>query len=506
MATAGGLGYGVQNPPMEVSRDQDLVADLQSQLVSLRHRVEELEREKERLLSRISRCRCSKEEDVTFLSNATVSSERTLQEDQQNELHATENSEPAMICSSDHPFMSCSNSVKDEITQANGFHAENTAKFIKHESREETGCHLRTVHHFAKRYVALKIMYFGQRFYGFASEAQMNPTVESEIFKALERTKLLVGKKEDSNYSRCGRTDKGVSSNGQVISLYLRSNLKGIGANSKKEESTSEEKCEIDYVKVLNKVLPKDIRVLGWCPVSTDFHARFSCLSREYRYLFWKGTLDILAMQEAAKKFIGEHDFRNFCKMDAANVNNYKRHITIFDISSSNKRFSDNELWAMTIKGSAFLWHQVRCMVAVLFMIGQGLESPNIVDVLLDTNNTWRKPQYNMAPELPLILCFCKFKNVNFICSSDASRALHEHLKNEFQSYMMQAAIFHEALGCLPIPDESSAEPGRKKKGHIPLMLRPTEPSYDERRAKLNAKATHKRSPNCPEKINHEPN
>lgn len=32
---------------------------------------------------------------------------------------------------------------------------------------------------------------------------------------------------------------------------------------------------EIDYVKVLNKVLPKDIRVLGWCPVSTDFHARF---------------------------------------------------------------------------------------------------------------------------------------------------------------------------------------------------------------------------------------
>lgn len=43
-------------------------------------------------------------------------------------------------------------------------------------------------------------------------------------------------------------------------------------------------------------------------------------------------------MQEAAKKFIGEHDFRNFCKMDAANVNNYKRHITIFDISSSNKR------------------------------------------------------------------------------------------------------------------------------------------------------------------------
>ena len=41
-------------------------------------------------------------------------------------------------------------------------------------------------------------------------------------------------------------------------------------------------------------------------------------------------------------------------------------------------RFEDDELWAVTIKGSAFLWHQVRCMVAVLFMIGQGLESADV--------------------------------------------------------------------------------------------------------------------------------
>jgi tRNA pseudouridine38/39 synthase len=32
----------------------------------------------------------------------------------------------------------------------------------------------------------------------------------------------------------------------------------------------------------------------------------------------------------------------------------------------------------MIIKGSAFLWHQVRCMVSVLFLIGQGLESPSV--------------------------------------------------------------------------------------------------------------------------------
>ena len=33
---------------------------------------------------------------------------------------------------------------------------------------------------------------------------------------------------------------------------------------------------EIDYVKVLNRILPQDIRVLGWCPVPADFHARLA--------------------------------------------------------------------------------------------------------------------------------------------------------------------------------------------------------------------------------------
>jgi tRNA U38,U39,U40 pseudouridine synthase TruA len=45
-------------------------------------------------------------------------------------------------------------------------------------------------------------------------------------------------------------------------------------------------------------------------------------------------------MQKAASKFVGEHDFRNFCKMDAANVSNYKRRITEFTISACDKRLN----------------------------------------------------------------------------------------------------------------------------------------------------------------------
>ncbi|KAL5981009.1 hypothetical protein ACLOJK_028929 [Asimina triloba] len=92
-----------------------------------------------------------------------------------------------------------------------------------------------------------------------------------------------------------------------------------------------------------------------------------------------------------------------------------------------------------------------------------------------------------MAPELPLVLQSCEFKGLNFSCSLGAGLALHEHLKNEFQTYMLQAAIFDEALRNLPLPGGSPIELDKKRKSHIPLLSRPTEPSYEERRAKLSA-------------------
>ncbi|PKA51312.1 tRNA pseudouridine38/39 synthase [Apostasia shenzhenica] len=455
----------------------NFVSDLSSQVKSLRIRIQELERENEMLLSQISSCRCTKVKGEEHFPNSSANSGGTSDSTTDSELRITRS------------LHNCHGEVS--ITKGK---VEEPSNSLRHELPKQPD-QLVTLPNCAKRCVALKILYFGQRFYGFASEAQMEPTVESEVFKALERTKLLVGKREDVHYSRCGRTDKGVSATGQVIALCLRSRIMGREADLQ-EGIEKERSGEIDYVLVLNRALPKDIRVIGWSPVSLDFSARFSCLSREYRYLFWRGTMDVTIMQRAAKKFTGEHDFRNFCKMDAINVNNYRRHITEFQISPCNKRFADEDLWAITIKGSAFLWHQVRCMISVLFMIGQGLESPNIIDVLLDVNMTPRKPQYTMASELPLILRSCEFESINFICSSDARRQLHEHLNNEQRSYLLRAAIIEEAMAILQasVVEESSTENHKKKKGHISLNLRPTEPSYEERRAKWAAKGASKMS------------
>lgn len=53
-------------------------------------------------------------------------------------------------------------------------------------------------------------------------------------------------------------------------------------------------------------------------------------------------------MREGAQKFVGEHDFRNFCKMDAANVHNFRRHITSFDVFYTDQRL-DSTIFSIEI-------------------------------------------------------------------------------------------------------------------------------------------------------------
>lgn len=55
-----------------------------------------------------------------------------------------------------------------------------------------------------------------------------------------------------------------------------------------------EQKCkELDYVRLLNNVLPQEIRVLAWASVPDEFSARFDCTHRAYRFFFVRGNLNI---------------------------------------------------------------------------------------------------------------------------------------------------------------------------------------------------------------------
>ncbi|KAH7405469.1 hypothetical protein KP509_15G071600 [Ceratopteris richardii] len=350
-------------------------------------------------------------------------------------------------------------------------------------------------------------MYLGTKFHGFASDASSQRTVESELFRALEKTRLLTEERSDAKYTRCGRTDKGVSANGQVIALFLRSNDKHYeNANMSKEgdriaaaiSSRAEElhfsriknDGEIDYVGVLNRALPLDIRVLGWCYVPPNFSARFNCLSREYNYFFVNNGLDIEAMKRAAIKFCGEHDFRNFCRMDADNVRSFRRKIMAFDILPCyDVKVDGFKLWMFRVEGTAFLWHQVRCMVAVLLMVGQKKECEFVVDDLLDIEKTAEKPQYVMAPESPLVLQSCNFQGLSFQCSTNAARFLHLHLKSVISEHLFALGALKQMDLHLPTCKSSEAtQYVPLKNSHVPLCNRPTEPTYAERREKLLSK------------------
>ena len=99
-------------------------------------------------------------------------------------------------------------------------------------------------------------------------------------------------------------------------------------------------------------------------------------------------------MRTASEFLIGQHDFRNFCKMDVGNgVVQFTRNIISVRIDpvDPESNMDNYSMYRMTLIGEAFLWHQVRCVVAVLFLIGQGKEEPNIVQELLDIE---KNPRY----------------------------------------------------------------------------------------------------------------
>lgn len=259
------------------------------------------------------------------------------------------------------------------------------------------------------RFVAFKFAYLGWNYNGLAIQKEPTPlpTVEGTILEAMNACKLVPSMvPQDYNFSRCGRTDKGVSAMNQVISLHVRSNLT-------REEQQDEENDgrEIDYVHILNQLLPDDIRISAVClRPPTNFDARFSCQYRHYRYLFHKDGLDIKKMEEAARMYEGEHDFRNFCKLDGSKqINNYKRNIERSRIISLSE-----DIYCLDLIGSAFLWHQVRCMMANLFLIGQGLEDTTLLKDLMDVARVKQKPIYDMASDIPLILFDCKFPEMEW--------------------------------------------------------------------------------------------
>ncbi|KAH9922194.1 pseudouridine synthase [Fomitopsis serialis] len=321
---------------------------------------------------------------------------------------------------------------------------------------------------YPRRKIALKFTYHGAHYSGLEHQGLPTrlPTVEGVLFDALVRCHLVdpAGGFQGCGWDRCGRTDKGVSAAAQVVSLWVRSALGEVRRPDKTSqdatsmlpevplsspvdssanedgpglegdlgamgnwdepptnaalEQSSETTSELPYVFRINRALPPTIRILAWSPVSDDFSARFSCRWRHYKYFFSTRELDISAMQDAASRLVGEHDFRNLCKIDAPKqLVSFTRRILSANV---NPVEGNADLHVLDLVGSAFLYNQVRHIMAVLFLVGTRLEHPSIVDALLNTDPSTPqppsregeppppivpgKPHYEMADPLPLVL------------------------------------------------------------------------------------------------------
>ncbi|GAA5904808.1 pseudouridine synthase DEG1 [Sporobolomyces salmoneus] len=234
---------------------------------------------------------------------------------------------------------------------------------------------------------------------------------------------------------------------------------------------------EIPYVTILNRHLPPSIRIHAWSPVSANFSSRFSCIWRHYKYFFstspdaplvgsakkfdfgaayeaagfpdaargWQERirgldwgslkLDVKLMQDAVDRLVGEHDFRNFCKVDPPKqLTSHRR--TVNSATIDPVEGEDADTWVLNLRGGAFLYNQVRHIVAILFLVGAGLEPPSIVDRLLWTSDRTdttisknqppspfvdmdRKPSYQIADDLPLILWQCGFNSTELSWRTD---------------------------------------------------------------------------------------
>jgi len=167
-----------------------------------------------------------------------------------------------------------------------------------------------------------------------------------------------------------GRTDAGVHAAGQVAHADL---------------PPSADPAEL--VRRLARLLPPDVRVTAVEPAPPGFDARFSALWRRYAYrvaddpaaadplrrydtLAWPRPLERDAMQAAADRLLGEHDFAAFCKRrDGAT--------TVRSLQQLDWARDPAGVLTATVRADAFCHSMVRSLVGALLAVGDGRRPPD---------------------------------------------------------------------------------------------------------------------------------
>lgn len=237
--------------------------------------------------------------------------------------------------------------------------------------------------------VAAWVEYDGSAFNGWQLQSDV-PSVQAE----LERAFGFVAD-HPVRLHCAGRTDAGVHATAQLVHFDalnarpLKSWLRGANAN-----------------------LPAAIAVRGGSFVPPDFHARFSALSRRYRYLIFnepvrpaiggaylawvRQPLDEASMHEEAQVLVGEQDFSSF-RAAACQSSTPMRRVDCISVSRTGA------IVVIDIQANAFLHHMVRNIAGALIAVGKGQWESGELRRLLELRDRTRAPDTAAAAGLYLV-------------------------------------------------------------------------------------------------------
>ncbi len=219
--------------------------------------------------------------------------------------------------------------------------------------------------------IAVKFAYDGRGFSGYARQPGRR-TVEGDLLEMFKEWGAI-GNLEEARFRAGSRTDRGVSALGNVVAFSTSLPLE-------------------DFRRHMPGSAP-GILVYGIREVEESFYPRYA-LQRRYRYYLRTEGLDCPAIREATDVFVGEHDFRNFAKLEEGK--DPMRCLEELLVADSG-RFLVLDFAAQT-----FLWHQVRRMVAGLIKVGFGkLSREDLAEALAHPEI---RVDFGLAPAEPLIL------------------------------------------------------------------------------------------------------
>jgi tRNA pseudouridine38-40 synthase len=225
----------------------------------------------------------------------------------------------------------------------------------------------------------LLIQYDGTDFHGWQVQNDQR-TVQGE----LERVLSLL---EDAevHVAGSGRTDAGVHAEGQVASVKMNKMFKPEKLRS-----------------AINGNSWRDVRILDCTKVDDDFHARFSAKGKTYLYRvvnapvispFWARyahlegrPLDVSKMNEAARIFLGEHDWTAFSNANS-DSHNKVRTIDEFTVESYWDKRANASMVEFKITGNGFLRYMVRSIVGTMLEVGRGEKDSDTIQTAIVTGN-----------------------------------------------------------------------------------------------------------------------